>query len=94
MSVPELVGGLPPPCRTAIPRVFFMLWYGIDNQISITPLDFLNNKKACKNLQNNIEEVLQIMMGHTSIKTTEIYAKLPLQYVSQNIGDRMFRAWK
>ena len=29
-----------------------------------------------------------------SIKTTEIYAKLPMQYVSQNIGDRMFRAWK
>ena len=40
------------------------------------------------------KEVLQIMMGHTSIKTTEIYAKLPMQYVSQNIGDRMFRAWK
>ena len=40
------------------------------------------------------KEVLQIMMGHTSIKTTEIYAKLPVQYVSQNIGDRMFRTWK
>ena len=40
------------------------------------------------------KEVLQIMMGYTSIKTTEIYAKLPMQYVSQNIGDRMFRAWK
>lgn len=40
------------------------------------------------------KEVLQIMMGHTSIKTTEIYAKLPMQYVSQNIGDRMFRVWK
>ena len=40
------------------------------------------------------KEVLQIMMGHTSIKTTEIYAKLPMQYVSQNIGDRMFWAWK
>lgn len=40
------------------------------------------------------KEVLQIMMGHTSIKTTEIYAKLPMQYVSQNIGDKMFRAWK
>ena len=33
-------------------------------------------------------------LGHTSIKTTEIYAKLPMQYVSQNIGDKMFRAWK
>ena len=40
------------------------------------------------------KEVLQIMMGHTSIKTTEIYAKLPMQNVSQNIGDRMFRVWK
>lgn len=40
------------------------------------------------------KEVLQFMMGHTSIKTTEIYAKLPMQYVSQNIGDKMFRAWK
>lgn len=40
------------------------------------------------------KEVLQIMMGHTSIKTTEIYAKLSMQYVSQNIGDKMFRAWK
>ena len=40
------------------------------------------------------KEVLQIMMGHTSIKTIEIYAKLPMQYVSQNIGDKMFRAWK
>ena len=40
------------------------------------------------------KEVLQIMMGHTSIKTTEIYAKLPMQYVSQNIGDKMFRVWK
>ena len=39
------------------------------------------------------KEVLQIMMGHTSIRTTEIYAKLPMQYVSQNIGDRMFRVW-
>lgn len=40
------------------------------------------------------KKVPQIMMGYTSIKTTEIYAKLPIQYVSQNIGDRMFRAWK
>lgn len=40
------------------------------------------------------KEVLQIMMGHTSIKTTEIYAKLPMQYVSQNVGDKMFRMWK
>lgn len=40
------------------------------------------------------KEVLQIMMGHTSIKTTEIYAKLPMQYVSQNIGDKMLKSWK
>ncbi|MEY8588476.1 hypothetical protein [Phocaeicola sartorii] len=40
------------------------------------------------------KEVLQFMMGHTSIKTTEIYAKLPMQYVSKNIGDKMFRVWK
>lgn len=40
------------------------------------------------------KEVLQIMMGHTSIKTTEIYAKLPMQYVSQNVGDKMFKAWE
>ena len=40
------------------------------------------------------KEVLQIMMGHTSIKTTEIYAKLPIQYVSQNIGDKILKNWK
>lgn len=40
------------------------------------------------------KEVLQFMMGHTSIKTTEIYAKLPMQFVSQNIGDKLFRIWK
>lgn len=56
MSVPELVGGLPPPCRMAIPRVFFMVRYNADNQRATTSLDFLNNKKDCKNLQNNIED--------------------------------------
>ena len=29
--------------------------------------------------------VLQVMMGHSSIKTTEIYAHLPMRYVSQSI---------
>ncbi len=56
MSVPELVGGLPPPCRMAIPRVFFIVRHNADNQRTTTPLDFLNNKKDCKNLQNNIED--------------------------------------
>lgn len=40
------------------------------------------------------KEVLQIMMGHSSIKTTEIYAKLPIQVVAKNIGEKMFMAWK
>lgn len=56
MSVPELVGGLPPPCRMAIPRVFFIVRHNADNQRTTTSLDFLNNKKDCKNLQNNIED--------------------------------------
>lgn len=37
------------------------------------------------------KDVLQFIMRHTSIKTTGIYAKLPMQYVSQNIGDKMLR---
>lgn len=40
------------------------------------------------------KEVLQIMMGHSSIKTTEIYAKLPIQVVAKNIGEKMFMVWK
>ena len=40
------------------------------------------------------KEVLQVMMGHSSIRTTEIYAHLPMRYVSQSIGDTMFRAWE
>ncbi len=40
------------------------------------------------------KEVLQIMMGHSSIKTTEIYAKMPMQFVSQNIDQKIFRVWK
>ena len=40
------------------------------------------------------KEVLQVMMGHSSIRTTEIYAHLPMRYVSQSIGERMFRAWE
>ncbi len=40
------------------------------------------------------KEVLQIMMGHTSIKTTEIYAKLPMQVVSQKLDKKLFNTWK
>lgn len=40
------------------------------------------------------KEVLQIMMGHTSIKTTEIYAKLPMQVVSQQLDKKLFLTWK
>lgn len=39
------------------------------------------------------KEVLLIMMGHTSIKTSEIYAKPPMQYVSQDIEYNLFRVW-
>ena len=34
------------------------------------------------------KKVLQIMMVYTSIKTTEIYARLSMQVVSQNIGEK------
>ena len=40
------------------------------------------------------KEVLQIMMGHTSIKTTELYAKLPMEFVSQKIDKHLFNVWK
>ncbi len=30
------------------------------------------------------------MMGHSSIKTTEIYAKMTMQFVSQNIDQKIF----
>ena len=56
MLVPDLVGGLPPPCRMAIPRVFFMVLHNADNQLTGIILSFLNNKNASKNLQNNIED--------------------------------------
>ena len=56
MLVPDLVGGLPPPCRMAIPRVFFIVLHNTDNQSTGIALGFLNNKNASKNLQNNIED--------------------------------------
>ena len=40
----------------AIPRMFFIVRHNTDNQRTTTSLDFLNNKKDCKNLQNNIED--------------------------------------
>ena len=40
------------------------------------------------------KEVLQVMMGHSSIKTTEIYAKLPIEFVCQNLNKTLFSVWK
>lgn len=40
------------------------------------------------------KEVLQIMMGHSSIKTTELYAKLPIEFVTQNLDKKLFNVWK
>lgn len=77
MSVPELVGGLPPPCRMAIPRVFFMVRHNADNQRTTISLDFLNNKKDCKNLQNNIEDsIKKIEFGILSVLWQIIDVKL------------------
>lgn len=40
------------------------------------------------------KEVLQVMMGHSSIKTTEIYAKMPMTFVSQKLDRQVFNIWK
>lgn len=40
------------------------------------------------------KEVLQVMMGHSSIKTTEIYAKLPIDFISRNVNQQLFDTWK
>ena len=36
------------------------------------------------------KEVLQVMMGHSSIRTTELYAKLPMEFVTRNLDKRLF----
>ncbi len=40
------------------------------------------------------KEVLQVMMGHSSIKTTELYAKLPIEFVSRNLDRTLFNVWR
>lgn len=40
------------------------------------------------------KEVLQVMMGHSTIKTTEIYAKLPMEYIRRNLDKKIFHVWK
>ena len=40
------------------------------------------------------KEVLQVMMGHSSIKTTELYAKMPIEFVTNNVQQRLFSVWK
>lgn len=40
------------------------------------------------------KEVLQVMMGHVSIKTTELYAKMPMEFVSQKLDSHVFGLWK
>ncbi len=40
------------------------------------------------------KEVLQVMMGHSSIKTTELYAKLPMEFVARNLNKTLFKVWK
>ena len=36
------------------------------------------------------KEVLQVMMGHPSIRTTELYAKLPIEFVTRNLDKSSF----
>ena len=40
------------------------------------------------------KEVVQVMMGHASIKTTELYAKLPVEFVANNLDEKLFNIWK
>lgn len=40
------------------------------------------------------KEVLQVMMGHSSIKTTELYAKMPMEFVANNVQKCLFNVWK
>lgn len=40
------------------------------------------------------KEVLQVMMEHSSIKTTELYAKLPMEFVTRNLDKKLFRVWE
>ena len=39
------------------------------------------------------KEVLQVMMGHSSIRTTELYAKLPIEFVTRNLDKKLFHVW-
>ena len=39
------------------------------------------------------KEVLQVMMGHSSIRTTELYAKLPMEFVTCNLDKKLFHVW-
>ena len=39
------------------------------------------------------KEVVQVMMGHASIKTTELYAKLPVEFISNNLDEKLFKIW-
>lgn len=40
------------------------------------------------------KEVLQVMMGHSSIRTTELYAKLPMEFVTRNLDKKLFHIWR
>ena len=39
------------------------------------------------------KEVLQVMMGHSSIRTAELYAKLPMEFVTRNLDKKLFHIW-
>ena len=39
------------------------------------------------------KEVLQVMMGHSSIRTTELYAKLHMEFVTRNLDKKLFHVW-
>ena len=40
------------------------------------------------------KEVLQVFMGHSSIKTTEQYAKMPMEFVTRNTDTHLLEAWR
>ena len=44
--------------------------------------------------QGILKEVLQVMMGHSYIITTELYAKMPMEFVTHNLDKQVFNIWK
>lgn len=39
------------------------------------------------------KEVLQVMMGHSSIRKAELYAKLSMEFTTRNLDKKLFHVW-